>query len=219
MKHLALLGASGHGKVVADAALAVGWQSVVFFDDAWPRLTVNGHWAVVGGTAEMLGRLTEFDGVVVAIGNCAVRWRKQQELLAAGARMGTVIHPRACVSPFATIGAGTVVMAGAVINVDAIVGDACIINTNASVDHDCMLGHGVHVSPGANLSGNVTAGACSWIGVGAAVRQGTRIGANVMIGAGAVVVKPVADGATVVGNPGRPLLSVELSQDPHLLGC
>lgn len=37
MKTLAILGASGHGKVVADAALSSGlWTKVVFYDDAWP---------------------------------------------------------------------------------------------------------------------------------------------------------------------------------------
>lgn len=205
MKTLALLGASGHGKVVADTALAAGWESVVFFDDAWPAITKNGHWPVIGNTQVLLSRLTEFDGVLVAIGNCAIRWKKQQELLSSGARMATVVHPHACVSSLARLGAGTVVMAGAVINVDAVIGDACIINTGASVDHDCMLANGVHVSPGARLSGIVTIGDCSWIGVGAAVRQLIQIGKGVIVGAGAVVVKSVPDDKTVVGNPAKPL--------------
>ena len=205
MTTLALLGAGGHGKVVADAALLAGWRNVVFFDDAWPNVQVNGRWPVVGNMAALFQRLDEFDGVLVSIGNCAARWQKQQVLQAAGAKFATVVHPRACVSPFATLGSGTVVMAGAVVNIDAEVGAACVINTGASVDHDCALAHGVHICPGTHLSGNVTIGACSWIGVGAAVRQGTHIGAGVTVGAGAVVVKPISDGVTVVGNPAVPL--------------
>jgi len=204
-RRLALLGASGHGKVVADSALAAGWGAVSFFDDAWPRRDANGAWPIVGGTAQLAARLSEFDGVVVAIGNAAIRVQKQLELARAGAAIATVIHPRAWVSPHATLGAGTVVMAGAVINADAVIGQACIINTTASVDHDCRLADGVHISPGAHLSGDVHVGECSWVGVGSSVRQGIRIGAGVMVGAGSVVVKNIADHLTVVGCPAAPL--------------
>lgn len=206
MTTLALLGAGGHGKVVADAALLAGWQNVIFFDDAWPHVQTNGHWPVVGDMAALLGLLHEFDGVFVSIGHCATRWQKQQALQTAGAKLATVVHPRACMSPYARLGVGTVVMAGAIVNVDAEVGAAGIVNTGASVDHDCVLAHGVHVCPGAHLSGNVTVGPCSWVGVGAAVRQGIQIGANVTVGAGAVVVRPIPDGMTVVGNPAAPLM-------------
>lgn len=205
MKALALLGAGGHGKVVADAALAAGWQSVVFFDDAWPGVSLNGRWSVIGDTAALLNRLRDFDGVLVSIGNSATRILRHTTLHSAGAQLVTVVHPRACVSPFVRLGVGTVVMANAVVNVDSVVGEANIINTGATVDHDCVLAAGVHIGPGANLSGNVSVGAGSWIGVGSCVRQGIRIGAGVMVGAGAVVVSVVPDGLTVVGCPAAPL--------------
>lgn len=204
MKRLALLGASGHGKVVADAALASGWDSVEFFDDAWPQRSRNGPWTVTGDSAALMARLQEFQGVLVSIGDCVVRWEKHQALLAAGAALVTVVHPAATVSLRATLGLGTVVMAGAVVNIDALVGQAGIINTGATVDHDCQLGDAVHICPGAHLSGNVRVGRCSWVGVGAAVKQGMSLGDRVMVGAGAVVVRPVPDAQTVVGNPACP---------------
>jgi sugar O-acyltransferase (sialic acid O-acetyltransferase NeuD family) len=205
MRDLALFGASGHGKVVADAALACGWERVHFFDDAWPKITQNGHWNVAGGMAELLANLAQFDGVLVSIGNCRLRLQKYRELRKAGAAMTTIVHPRAWVSDFARVGPGTVVLAGAVVNVDAVIGAAGIINTGATVDHDCALADGVHVSPGAHLSGNVVVGEGSWIGVGAAIRQGIRIGEAAMIGAGAVVVKEVPDRITVIGCPAAPI--------------
>lgn len=210
---LAVLGASGHGKSVADAAMESGWTELVFFDDRWPALTVNGHWPVIGTTADLLANAPAFDGIVVAIGNCSVRWERHQALVAAGAAMASVIHPRATVSRYAQVGKGAVVLAGAVVNVDAVIGDACIINTGATVDHDCVLGQGVHVSPGAHLAGNVAVGALSWVGVGSAVRQGIGIGAGVMVGAGCVVVKPVPDHATVVGVPAAPLKASVMQSD------
>lgn len=205
MKRLALLGASGHGKVVADAALAVGWDSVEFFDDAWPDRRMNGIWPVVGSSADLIARVRDFDGVLVSIGDCEIRRQRHCELRAAGAKLVSVVHPAAFVSRHASLGEGCVVMAGAVVNIDAVVGQACIINTGATVDHDCRIGDAVHIGPGAHLSGNVEIGQRSWVGVGAAVKQGMRIGDRVMVGAGAVVVQPVSDAQTVVGNPARPL--------------
>lgn len=205
MTKLAILGASGHGKVVADTALANGWKSVTFFDDAWPDVGRIGAWDLMGGTNELLGCISDFYGVIVGIGNCDIRWKKQQCISNAGGSWTTVIHPMAFVSPYAQLGEGVVVMAGAVVNADANVGDSCIINSGAVVEHDCTLSHAVHVAPGAVLSGNVSVGSCSWIGVGAVVRQGTKIGVGVTVGAGAVVLKQVRDRQTVVGCPAAEL--------------
>ena len=197
------MGAGGHGRVVADAALLSGWDEVVFFDDAWPETKVTGPWPIAGKSADVARNLANYKSVIVAIGNNAIRVNKQRQLEAQSMSVASVVHPSAVVSPYARIGQGTAILAGAVVNPFAVVGAACIVNTGASVDHDCVLGDGVHVSPGARLGGGVRVGEGSWIGIGAAVKEGVKIGANVMVGAGAAVVDEVTDGITVVGVPAR----------------
>lgn len=200
---LAILGASGHGKVVADTAECCGWQTVEFFDDAWPGLQINAAWSVVGDTAALMRRLADFDGVLVAIGNNRIRHAKLLELRAAGACLVTLVHPAATVSRYAVIGEGVVVFAGVVVNAEARINLGGILNTGCSIDHDCLLGDAVHISPGARLAGGVQVGDLSWIGIGASVRQLVRIGERVMVGAGSAVVSDIPNDVTVAGVPAK----------------
>lgn len=201
---IAILGAGGHGRVIADCAEAIGWDRIDFFDDVLAGST-SGVWRVVGGEGDLRGRVAEYDAVVVGIGDNRVRLRLHRQLVAQGAPLASLIHPKAAVSPHARIGAGTVVFAGAAVNIGAETGDACIINTGAGVDHDCRLADGVHISPGAHLGGGVSVGECSWVGIGASVRHGVAIGVDVRVGVGAAVASAVPDHLVVVGVPARPL--------------
>jgi sugar O-acyltransferase, sialic acid O-acetyltransferase NeuD family len=208
MSRLAILGAGGHGRVVADAATARGaWSSIEFFDDQWPGKSKSGPWPVVGNTEGCLARCTDYDGVVIALGNNPIRLELSRKIEALGGRLATVIHPSAVVSSHAQVGQGVVIFAGAVVNIGAVIGDAVIINTAATVDHDCAVEDAVHLSPGVHLAGEVRVSKGAWLGVGACVRNRITIGAGSVVGAGAVVVRDVDPGATVVGNPARPLRS------------
>ncbi len=203
MERLAILGASGHGKVVADIAECCGWKHVDFFDDAWPDFSVNGSWQVVGNSEVLLEQLSGYDGVIVGIGNNEVRHQKLQLLAAMDVNLVSLIHPAAVISRYASVGAGSVIMAGVAVNVDVTMGCGVILNTGCSIDHDCVLGDSVHVSPGARLAGNVCIGDKSWVGIGAVVRQSVVIGENVMVGAGAAVVSDLPDGVTALGVPAK----------------
>ena len=215
MKRDAILGASGHGRVVAEIAELNGFEEVMFFDDAWigNESPDNGGedtwapgfpWKVVGNTESLLASVGEFDACVVGIGNNKIRWGKQSLLKQSGASLIQLIHPAATVSKYAELGESSVVMANAVINPFVKIGEACIVNTGSTIDHDCVLEHAVHVCPGANLAGGVEVGSESWVGIGSCVRQYVKIGSGVTVGAGAAVVKDVPDHQTVVGNPARP---------------
>lgn len=200
---LAILGASGHGKVLADIAELTGWERIVFFDDAWPEKTNNGVWQVVGDTQKLLNNLSDYDGVIVGIGSNKIRYKKLQQLNNAGAKVITLVHPSATVSRYTKIGLGSVIVAGAVINPDCVIGSGAIINTCSSVGHDCTLGEAVHICPGARLAGGTIAGDRAWIGVGSSIRQLVKIGADSVIAAGSAVVTDVPENVTVMGVPAR----------------
>lgn len=200
---LAILGAGGHGRVVADVALSAGWVDVVFFDDAWPRLTSNRAFPVLGDTAALLAAADQFRELAVAIGDNQTRLFHCEKFMTAGFTLPVIVHARGYVASDAELGPGTVVCAGAVVQPGCSVGVAGIVNTSATLDHDCVLADAVHICPGAHLAGAATVGTRTWIGLGACVNQGLTIGQNVIVGAGAAVISDVADGLTVVGNPAR----------------
>ena len=205
-KKLAIIGAGGHGKVVAATALAAArWTEIVFLDDEAEGeilgLPVIGRTGLAG-----MGVLPAEYGLAVAVGSNAVRERLCRRFAALGFSLPVIIHPSAVIAPDVEIGAGSVIFAQAVIQPCCRIGDGAIVNTAATIDHDCILGGFVHISPGAHLAGGTQIGDGSWIGIGACTRQQIKIGANVIVGAGAAVVSDVSDGLTVVGNPAKPLI-------------
>ena len=199
MNKLIIIGASGHGRVIADIAELVGYSDIAFLDDSGAQTCSK--YTVVGKCADAVAyKGADF---IVAIGNAMVRRRFQSELTDAGLKFVTLVHPSATVSSSVTLGEGSVVMAGAVVNPYARIGKGCIVNTCASVDHDCTVSDFAHVSIGAHVAGTVTIGENTWIGAGATVINNVDITADCMIGAGAVVVKTINEPGTYVGVPAK----------------
>ena len=203
MNGLLVIGAGGHGKVVADTAILAGWERVAFLDDFADLSGRPLGLPILGRTADLDLLAGGFSSVVVAVGTSRRRLELLSQCQRSGLRIISVVHPAAFVSTFASLAPGCVVFAQAAVNADAVLGLGCIVNTGATVDHDCALGDGVHVCPGAHLAGNVRIGDCAWIGIGAVVRQGVSVGRDATVGAGGVVVADVPDGTTVVGSPAR----------------
>ena len=194
---LTIIGASGHGKVIADIAQKVGYDEVEFLDDN-ASLSGCAGYPVVGKSKEAFS--IEND-LFFAIGDAKIRRNLTGKCQ--GKQIPVLIHPSAVIAEDVFIGAGSVVMAGAVINPGTILGQSCIINTCSSVDHDCIVGDFVHVAVGAHLCGHVTVGDDTWIGAGATVSNNIMVCGNSMIGAGAVVVKNLEEAGTYVGVPAK----------------
>ncbi len=200
MKSIAILGAGGHGKVIAEIAQDCGWQKIDFYDDSGLN-TDNFPFPIKGDTANLIENLKRYDATFVAIGNNLVRSEKIASLSRLPISIATLIHPSAYVSRTATLGKGIVVMPNSIINAYSSLGDGCIVNSGACVEHECKLGLSVHVSPGACLAGNVSIGDFSWIGIGSSINNNLFVGAGVDVAAGATVINNVADSVMVAGVP------------------
>jgi len=193
MKKIVIVGAGGHGKVVADIAKLNGYSDISFLDDDESKTEWYGY-PVVGKTDD----LEKYDcDQFVAMGDA----KKRRELLSRISRKVTLIHPNATVADSAVIGEGSVIMAGVVINPDAIIGTGCIINTCSSIDHDSVVGDYVHIAVGTHLGGTVHVGENSWVGTGAILINNINVCSGCTIGAGAVVIKDIDNIGTYVGIP------------------
>ena len=202
---LLILGAGGHGMVVADIARTMGFNEICFLDDRWPELSHVLKWPVVGKFKDLTRILQRADQVFAAIGDNAARLALHRDLATQGLNIPVLKHPTSVVSEEAQIGPGSVAMALVAVNASAVVGEAVILNTGCSVDHDNFIDDGVHISPGAHLAGGVRVGSCSWVGIGSSIREGITIGPDCMIGAGSVVIRDVPPASRIVGNPARPM--------------
>lgn len=210
---LIILGAGGHARVVADAALEAGFCLAGFVDDKLTDPPLPGF-AILGRVSNLPAILAEHPeaALVAAVGDNQAR-RRLVELvrdLAPPREFASIRHPASIISAFASLGSGTVCLAGAIVNAGAQVGAHVILNTACSVDHDGWIGDYAHISPGAHLAGNVAVETGGHIGTGAAVIPGRKVGAWAVVGAGAVVVQDVPARTVAAGVPARKLREIRL---------
>ena len=141
MKGLLIIGAGGHGKVVAEVAKDIGYQNIAFLDDNTPE--------AIGKVSELEKFKEQYSDAFVGIGNNRLRRELNQKLQACGYTVPVLIHPSAYVSRTSKIGIGTVVEPKAIVNANTVIGIGCIISVGAIVDHDVEIGDCCHINVGA----------------------------------------------------------------------
>ena len=201
MKDLIIIGAGGHGRVVADIAQKLGiYNKISFLDDG--EITESMGLPIIGKVVEM-DKYVSCADMFVAIGNSTVRENFIERLLIKGASVPTLIHPSAIIGSSVEIGVGTAIMAGAVINPCAKIGKGVILNTCSSIDHDCIVGDYCHIAVGVHVAGTVLLDKHVWLGAGVTIKHNINICSHCVIGAGAVVVKDILETGTYIGVPAK----------------
>ena len=150
MKSLMILGAGGFGQMAKETALELGYEEVVFLDDA-----ADGE-DVIGRCCDYILRHEEYPVAVAAFGNNKTRLYWTDRLLAAGYQVPALVHPSAVVSPSAVLESGCFVMQRAVVNTHTRIERAALINSGAVVDHDSVVCAGAHVGLGSIVKANCT---------------------------------------------------------------
>ena len=158
---LLIIGAGGHGKVVAEIARDCGFEETAFLDDFSSE--------AIGKTEDIEKLRDSFEYAFVGIGNNEIRKNLIERLKKADYSVPTIIHPTAYISPSAEIKYGTVVEPKAIVNANSHIGVGCIISVGAIVDHD------------------VTVGDCAHINSGSVVKAGAKIDSFIKIEAGEIV--------------------------------
>lgn len=193
---LIIIGAGGHGRVIADNAYKNGYKEIKFIDDSAKGSCMG--FEIIGTTRDIEGLNDGRTDFVIGVGDNLTRKKISEKF---DVNWVSLIHPSAQLAIDAKVGEGTVIMAGTVLNAGAEVGKHCIINTNSIIEHDNVIEDYVHVSPGVSLGGTVRVGEGTHIGIGATVINNINICSGCIIGAGAVVISHIAKSGTYVGVP------------------
>lgn len=195
-----LVGYSGHGFVVAEAALSAELNLTSYIDIKEKEF--NPFTLRYLGSEESIIMKSHYR-FLLGIGDNLIREKAALKIKNRGGIITALYHPKANISEYVTMGDGVFVARGACINPFAVIGDNAIINTAAVVEHECNIGANCHIAPGAVLAGSVTVGERCFIGANSVIKQGVKIASNVTIGAGSVVLSDIKEKGVYVGVPIR----------------
>ena len=166
-KHLLILGAGGHGKVVREVAQSLKendrpkYEVIEFLDDHASE--------AIGKISELEAFAGEFEEAFCGIGNNEVRKSLLEQAEKVGFQIPVLIHPTAYISPSALIEQGTVIEPKAIVNANSVVKAGCIISVGAIIDHDVVVGSCAHVNAGAICKAGSMIEACRKLEAGEVV--------------------------------------------------
>lgn len=202
-KILSIIGAGGHGSVVAEIAIAQNYDEVHFFDDKWPKEKKFGDYRIIDNIDSLISNKYKNCDIAIAIGDNKTRSKYHKILKERGCNLPVLKHPSAYISATANIDEGSIIFPHAIISANAHIAKGTIVNNGASVDHDCFVNNFVHISPRVAIGGSVNIGDFSWIGIGSSIKNNITIGKNVIVGAGSSVITNIKDNLVVGGVPSK----------------
>jgi len=219
LERIAIVGSSGHARMVLDVLAAVKAKCCGFIDSFKPAGSVVQGIAVLGDERAIpeLQERHRIDSLIIAIGDNYSREQMAQRIreILPGARFATVIHPSCQLGGDVQIGEGCVLMPGSIVNQGSRIGDFCILNTRSSLDHDSEMKNFSSIAPGVTTGGNVQIGVGSCACIGAVIVEKVTIGDYTVVGAGSLLLNSLPDRVVAYGVPAKIIRRREPG-DPYL---
>ncbi|MDV7137750.1 acetyltransferase [Maribacter sp. TH_r10] len=197
-KKTIVLGAGGHGKVVASILIQNEIDVFGFYDD---NEEYQGK-SFMG--IPVLGKISDLKSdknvhAIIAIGDNSRRKELAQKF---DFYWINAIHPFTSIDPSAKIGVGNVICAGVIIQRGSRLGNHNIVNTKTSLDHDCTVTNYCHMAS-ANVAGSVNLKEGAFLALNSSVLPNLNIGEWSIVGAGAVVIKDISPNKVAIGVPAK----------------
>lgn len=204
IKGLVILGFGGHARSVADVALSIGYNSLLFIDEnAKLGETFFGH-QVLQKIPAVISDSWEY---MPAAGDNFKRQMQTEFINSRQKLLATIVSNNATIGLGVEISSGCFIAHHVHLGPMVVIGKGCLINTGAVVEHDCIIGEFSHLSVNSTIAGKSRVGNLVLVGAGAVVIDNISVTNKVTIGAGGVVVKNIYESGTYVGLPAKLLNS------------
>ena len=141
----------------------------------------------------------------LSMGNNSFRKIAFDKITNLGGNIPTIIHPKADVSKYATLGKGVVIHSNSVISADVVIDDNSVVSCNCSIIHSSHIGSNCYIAGNALVGAYITISDNVFIGLGAILisNKVKNVGKNAIIGAGSVVTSSVNANTIMAGVPAR----------------
>jgi len=198
MSKLAIFGAGGAAREVAQWAIECGFEEIVLSvdDEYFEEKIIDGVDVIPFTQIEIQNYKW-----LVAVADPVLRRSIVNKIETKGEFI-TLIHPTVKALVGSHIGEGVIIAPGVTISINVRIGKHSFVNAQSIIGHDCEIGEYVTISPRAVVSGNCKVGSGVFLGANSSIREKTSISDETLVGMGAVVVNDLSKG-TYVGNPAR----------------
>ena len=215
VERIFILGAGGFGREIRswlrNSSLSDQADRFVGFldDDRGALSRIASDDTVVGAIRDF--RPETGDGLIMAIGDPAVRHRIVSNLLIYKPNWLSVIHNTATIGDRCKIHDGSLICPGVVVGCDVTIREHTHINLLSTIGHDATLGSFCTLSCHVDITGDCHVSSGVFLGSHSCVTPKCRIGEQAVVGAGAVVIRDVPAHTTVFGNPAKLLFERQIN--------